>query len=283
MTGQAVYKLMEKATVALSHIVGDCITLEPTMIPGDGFTRYEAHTTLSFHIGTKGLEMGLSELSDYEAMLPIVALFHEVCGHGGQLKYEFNKQTDLSRILAMNYFACKGSSEYYNGCAAPYEFTRQYKSQPHEIAAQYAGLRSAMTFLSRELGAERAGAMLTAYVNDRSRIGYEFVDGQYRNMDEIETAFNKAFTKAADRHRIYRSDTPDRCDSFHVCISKFGVQQSKVTGKVVDVMNRWSGLKQDFAAATMYLHMNDWNMRLFERPVFEGIDFSLGKDRKSVV
>lgn len=42
-----------------------------------------------------------------KAIAPIVNLFHEVHGHGGQLLHEFNKNNALSGTLAFNYFACK--------------------------------------------------------------------------------------------------------------------------------------------------------------------------------
>lgn len=98
-----------------------------------------------FAIGTRELEEDPDKMFELgEAMIPIVGAFHEVCGHGGQILNEFQKDTPLSRVLAANHYACKGSPYYYNGFV---DGSDRYKRQPTEIAAQYAGIREARSYL----------------------------------------------------------------------------------------------------------------------------------------
>lgn len=91
--------------------------------------RYSPGGNYVYNIGTKELMASpKTDLPVGQAMVPLVNLFHEVCGHGGQFYREFEKQTLLSLSLALNHYACKSSACYYgindDGDAHPRYFNR---------------------------------------------------------------------------------------------------------------------------------------------------------------
>ena len=70
--------------------------------------------SVSIYIGTKELvDDPDREYPIGEAMDPIVGFFHETQGHGAQIGYEFKRSSPLSQVLALNYYACRGSHAYY--------------------------------------------------------------------------------------------------------------------------------------------------------------------------
>lgn len=106
---------------------------------------FDDYTRLKFSVGTKAFVENLDTKIDATAavvsVVDVVDVFHECCGHGGQIMTEFRKDTPLSQVLALNYYGCKASGSYYgfryvksvNGLEViP---TQQYYQQPHEIAA----------------------------------------------------------------------------------------------------------------------------------------------------
>lgn len=96
------------------------LVLMPKMSMLEGRTRYRGRDISGFFIGTAELrENRDAEFELGVAMVPVVGAFHEICGHGGQMLREFHKDTPLSRVLAANYCACKGSPYYRSGRNAP--------------------------------------------------------------------------------------------------------------------------------------------------------------------
>lgn len=276
MTGATVYDLIFDAADFLRTAAPDVINLDKKASPSCGKTVDDAYGVPQFYIGVSGLKGSDEELSDYEAMIPIIGLFHEVCGHGGQLKYEFSKATDVSKILAVNHYACKSSGIYYDGNALEGDFTKQYASQPSEIAAQYMALKSARSYLPRVFGEDRTDELLLTYVNGRINTGSEFIIGKYSNMDDVLNAFDKQFCKCADKHRKY-SYTDDPLGPImnrvreHKCDSRCGITLNQAM--FVGVCP--SGFKQDLMMCASFLADHPRNERHFEKPVFKNMDLSL--------
>ena len=125
------------------------IGLDATMTMYSSKIQHDAYSTTYF-VGTKELFEDGVEFELGRAMIPVVGLFHEVCGHGGQIRNEFEKSTPLSQVLALNYYACRSSVYYYDN--GDTNFSEQYRWQPNEIAAQYMGIKSARTYLSSVYG-----------------------------------------------------------------------------------------------------------------------------------
>lgn len=303
MTGGQVYNIMgEAAKFLLAESEGD-IVLDSDFSCGSGKMIESKLYGRQFIIGTKGLEGSRMPLPNHKAMLPVVALFHEVCGHGGQLKYEFAKNTDLSRVLALNRYACYSSSLYYDGNARPGEFTRRYARQPHEIAAQYMGLKAAQAYLPRALKnipslssrifgrretdeelAKRADGMLLDYVNYRVSIGSEFIHRKkpYENMSEVFNDFECKFLECYDAHRDYDPDEDVYSPIWHqrklhdelaekgICGCGLSEAQAALAGKAA------SGVHQDIMLCAAFAANDPGEAWKLEKPVFDGFCFSLG-------
>lgn len=216
MTGDHVQRILDGVERFFAPVAPGRIKLDHNFPRGCGVTVEQPDVGIMFYVGCAGLAGNLSELSDYDAMTAIIGFFHEVCGHGGQLKFEFNKKTNLSRILALNHYACKSSGLYYDGRAAPGEITKQYLRQPHEIAAEYMGLRAAQSYLPRVLGSKpgdskdrvghaRTDELLLAYANGRIKTGKWFVQTsrEFKNVGEIFRELNRCFMECYHDHREY--------------------------------------------------------------------------------
>lgn len=226
MTGDQVFRLIQKSAELLMHEQPGRVDFDPGKALGFGETHEFASGPPVFRIGVAGLRGNHTRLGNGEAMLPVGALFHEVCGHGGQLKYEFNKTDDLSTLLALNFYACRSTPSYYDGNAKEGEFTERYARQPHEIAAQYMALvsmRSCLPGLWAEIededgkvvgrtseardkkAARYTDRMLCAYTNYRMLRKSEFVHRPfpYLRVDDILESFEVKFLECADAHREY--------------------------------------------------------------------------------
>lgn len=257
MTGDQVYRIMEKAAELLRLEQPGDIDLDPSLPCGYGSTIEDPDLGVSFQIGVAGLKGNHKRLSNGVAMVPIGALFHEVCGHGGQLKYEFNKDDDLSTLLALNCYARHSAPAYYMGKEAAEsnvdQFTERYSRQPYEIAAQYMSLvsmRSCLPSLWQEIenedgkvvkgspeyrdqkAAKYTDRMICAYVNHRMRCKSEFVHRPFpfTSVDDILRSFENKFLECADAHRKYgfeeerhgyvrkQVDRHDACDVYGISL-----------------------------------------------------------------
>lgn len=303
MTGDQVYNIMDEASKFLEAESGGLIRLDNGVSCGYGSTGEDRRRGSIFTIGTKGLRGSRMPLPNHKAMLPVVALFHEVCGHGGQLKYEFAKDTDLSRVLALNRYACYSSGLYYDGNARPGEFTRRYARQPHEIAAQYMGLKAAQAYFPRALKnipslssrifgrqetdeelAERADGMLLDYVNYRVSIGSEFIHRKkpYKNMSEVFNDFECKFLECYDAHRDYDPDE-DACSpiwhqrKLHDELAEKGIRGCGLSGAQAALVGKAaSGVHQDIMLCAAFAANDPGECWKLEKPVFDGFCFSLG-------
>lgn len=171
---------------------------------------YDVNGKLSFVIGMKEVSENPDKLFPMgEAMVPIMMYFHEVYGHGGQIKKEFDKDTALSRVLALNYYACRGSRHYYGFDDADNP-TDQYFRQPHEIAVQYMAIKCANRCLSDIYGKDEAKDMILAFIDYRREIGSEFVDDdrKFTSVSEVLRCFDKTFRERAFQQRVYGTELP---------------------------------------------------------------------------
>ena len=178
MNGTTSVKLMSNASGYFSKsIYGNMckITLDSDLEVGMG-SFSEKNCVVG--VGIKEFrEHPYDEFSDYKVTEGIVSLFHEVCGHGLQNIVEFRKTTDTSRVLARSDYACNASEKYYGYVYDPVtidgvnyvrqRMTKQYFDHPHELAAEYAGIKMGYSFLSSVYDKEKANEMICGYVNER--------------------------------------------------------------------------------------------------------------------
>lgn len=227
---------------------------------------------IAHNIGVKELvEQSDEDWSIEQAMIPIVGLFHEVCGHGGQIKHEFYKDSELSKVLALNHYACKCSDNYYgivNGCP-----TRQYYSQPKEIAAQYIGVKCAYKFLSQEYSEAKANDILCRYVNYRIGNNSECIAAgkHYEFIDDVLSDFDREFRKQVYAHRKYGLD--NNYDEL-VRYSELNGLGSKLKIRVALCQD---GMKQDWMMASIYLDEYDKNDRIKTKPALKNINMSVSE------
>lgn len=219
-----------------------------------------------FTIGVR--ELLVTSTAEYpmkEAMIPIVNLFHEVLGHGGQLEREFNRNMPISKVLALNYYACQGSNYYYEGFG-PFDST-QYWNQPHEIAAQYIGIKSAYCYLSQKWGQEMATEAICAYESFRQDNKCAFLDNtkRYTDVENILTDLNEKFQKCVYMNRHYSHMAAKRfpADSLlHLAVMK---NDFSYINRVERCHN---GLKLDWMMTSAYVWHRDYNHVIREKPVF---------------
>ena len=132
------FLLLNRARMRLNDVYGD-IVLDSNMsvLEGDAAPNGDRYL---FRVGVREfVENPDKVLPMGAAMNPIVGLFHEVYGHGGQFCDEFHA---------------------YYGFDLNRRPTDAYFRQPHEIAAQYAGIRAARDWLAGEFGAKGANDMI---------------------------------------------------------------------------------------------------------------------------
>lgn len=225
--------------------------------------------------------IGLSELTENpsamysigEAMVPIVTLFHEVSGHGGQERLEFTRNTSLSKVLALNHYACQGSKYYYEGFG-PFK-SDQYWKQPYEIAAQYAGIKGAYCYLSRKWGQENATEAICAYETFRQDNQCAFLGNHktYTDVDSILNDLNKKFQKCIYAKRDY--DFNEAKQFPHDSLRRFAAFKQDYS-YISRIENCRNGLKSDWMMASAYVWCRDYKYEIRSKPVFK--DVSLDPD-----
>ena len=251
-----------------------------------GHTFDNGSSPLIFSIGVREIVESPSEKVPIgKAMVPIVNLFHEVCGHGGQLLEEFQKTNALSLTLAMNYYACFSSSCYY-GFDTHDRVCSRYFHQPHEVAAQYMGIKSAFDYLCSVVDKDMAEYMMLSYVDYRLKNQSEFIDAmpQERTVESVLNAFSDRYVRDVYRQREYDvmsgfdmksnlfakvergSKFAEHQDFLHLYSDSVGVRS--LPGRVKACK---SGFKQDAMMVSAFL-VCDKGLRecVLSLPVFEG-------------
>lgn len=221
------YKLAKYASNILNNFGYD-LELKENIRSGVGFTDVHHDGSIHYEVGVKELvENPRREISLREFLAPTVACFHEVCGHGGQWRNEIMKDEPLSKVLLLSDMACKGSCEYYGVIPLDTDPLPQYFEHPHEIAAQYMGLKMTQKFLSVVYSEEKADEMLCEYVNLRIGDETEFIpapdgykmeiplDGRapfmkptepFMHMDQVYEQFQKTFLEKVFEPVAYETE-----------------------------------------------------------------------------
>lgn len=230
-----------------------------------GETVYKNNIAVSFSVGVGELLAYPDEMVSMDAaMIPVVGLFHEVYGHGGQILKQFQQTDDLSKVIALNYYACRGSGYYYEGSDG-----KQYWKQPYEIAAQYVGIKKAHEYFCGQYGKPDADKLICGYVNLRVGMDSEFVHPKkpYSDVESILRDFNREFQKQVHAHRQYDAAGCRRYqDSLAECMRICGND-----GFAAKVENMRDGLHQDAVLAAAYIDREDYNNRIISKPVFTDV------------
>lgn len=247
---------------------------------------------LTFTVGVKELVESPNKVVPMStAVIPIVNAFHEICGHGGQIAKEFDKHNALSLTLALNYYACKASSYYYGVDDNDNPHARYFK-QPHEVAAQYMGVKMAFSYFSAVYGVGNAEGMLLSYLDYRVRNCSEFISEMPKNrsVDSVLSSLNDSYKMCVYHRHEYdvfpgfehrrglsalrKQSSPD-LSTFALESSDFAHMYAVATG-VYDlpgvIKDCNSGVKQDaMLASTLFAVSETWRRGLNSR-VFDGID-----------
>lgn len=176
------------------------ITSESDYI-GDGRTYDHYGQTDAIIIGTKQIDE-TQPLKYSDLTTTLVALYHEV-GHARQVNYEFKKKSDLSTILALNHYARKCSSAYYDVDNLD---EGNYSTHTSEIAAQYYGLQMTYRQLSKNIDSESANQLICDYINNEVASNFIPVDknNPYTNVQDIFDKYNDVFNENIYKHREFK-------------------------------------------------------------------------------
>lgn len=237
------------------------------------------------YIGIKELiEAGDKEVSDEIVARSILTLMHEVCGHARQVNCEFHKDAPLSTVLALNHHACRHSPLYY-GFDEEGNPTEAYYRQPHEIAAQYMGIKCTYEFLCGFWGDEkRAEAAVAAVHNgliDKDSAYIQKPSGGFVPhrkkvsdiLDDLDCSFkehvfgNRDYPKNRNgdvvRSREEKTRSPDIVDDF--------VRDGGSHGIYWHLRFDWDGLRTDWIMASLRSERMDPNGMMQKQKALRGI------------
>lgn len=189
----------------------------------------------------------------------LVSGMHEIMGHCKQINVCFHQNNSVSKVVALNRFACKASDTYYYG-----KGLSAYYKQPYEIVAQYAGIYHSYAGLKARFGSNQANDMICNYVNDRISKGSEFISYRqgkpYTDVKSILDEFQSTF-----EHRVYEHRALDRTVAMQepsAYASYFSKNPN--VGQQTYVSLCRNGVKQDLMLTSIYLREEDKNDRLRE-------------------
>lgn len=136
MKGEDAYGLLEDSVKLLTN-AGYNVQLIADNMREAGQAEHYPDNTFIHKIGTAEIVANPDKVFTMDkALAPLVACFHEICGHEWQWELESQKLSPLSTTLIMSDLACKVSYDYY-GLDKNMRPTKRYFSQLHELAAQY--------------------------------------------------------------------------------------------------------------------------------------------------
>lgn len=279
----------------LIDFLNDCgydVNLIDNLPRGFGDTTTNPDGSLSYRVGIKQIAKNrISQFPIHEAISPVVTCRHEVFGHGGQWRNEAYKDTPLFMTLLLNDLACRNSPEYY-GLDESGEPTRRYFDQPHEIAAQFVGLKMSEKYLASVYGQKEAEAMLTQYVNIRMGRNGEYVlmpddvkltesndyrepfqmpDEPFHSMEEVYTKFKETFIEKALGKLDY--DVPKKSTDFvskYINKHVFPLSRNSVREQIEGMPGC---LQKAYVAATAWLNQIEGYEWIREIPAFQALDF----------
>lgn len=182
--------------------------------------------------------------------------------------------SNLSKVLALNSFACESSDYYYFGKGVV--SSKSYWNQPYEIAAQYAGIRSAYSFLEMQYGSKDANHMICDYQNYRVSTGYSFVRRllPYHDVSDILSDLNRKFQKCANIHRNY--DVSELLElPYGPSNSVFQYASFRQNSYYTNCMQYCPyGLKQDSMLIASHLRVSG-ERQFLKQPVFRDLDLDV--------
>lgn len=291
-TGDKAKKLVRQAAKILCDLGYD-LSLNKNVHSGLGTEQLNGDGSISHEVGIKEIsEHPRRRFSIHEALAPTVACFHEVCGHGGQWRHEAQKDEPLSKVLLLNDIACKSSSRYYGVDSGYTNAEPQYFEQPHEIAAQYMGLKMTQKFLTVLYGEEKADKWLCEYVNLRIASGNEFIkapdgyrmeipaDGRepymkptepFTSMDRIYDAFQKTFVKQVFCPVDY-TVTKNFMDyaEYYIENKNWPWERKQSRNQINQISDR---ITQTYVLSAIWLHQHEYGQWIRDLPVFEHMEF----------
>ena len=268
MSGKAAGLLLEFVVKSIDGIpdVQKRVFLTPKKHIGNGEIE-DTFYYVNYFVGIREfVENPDKSFSRAEVAGALIALFHEICGHGGQIYGEFEKEDDsLSKVLALNYYACKGSRLYHGVIDTPdgEKVLPHYFRHPHEIAAQYVGIDATNTFLAAIWGKEAAAKAICEAHADRLSGGSGYIgNGRPRDsIEEILADLNREFRRRAFEKRTY---FPGKDPSDAIAYSDDSTKRGKALAWYPD------GVKQDLMMASLLLR-NDHNHRISGKAVFKSM------------
>lgn len=240
-------------------------------------------------IGTKELfEAGDKEVSDETVARSVLTLMHEVCGHSRQVNHEFNRDTPLSTVLALNHHACRHSHLYY-GFDEHDNPTQAYFRQPHEIAAQYMGIKCTHEFLcglwDDEKRAEAAVSAVHSRLIDKNSAYIQKPFGGFmphrKRVSDILDDLDGSFKKYVFEKRDYPKDSKGN-------VVRIGEKKARRPDIVDDFVNDggsnkiyWqlrfgrNGLKMDWIMAALRSQRMDVNGMMGKQAALRDISLSV--------
>ncbi len=183
-----------------------------------------------------------NELTYGDLTSSLVAMYHEI-GHARQVKFEFKEKSDLSTVLALNHYARKCSSAYYDTS----NFNDgNYPTHTSEIAAQYFGLKMTYGYLTENFDAQTANDLICDYVNNE--VGANFIpvdkNNPYTDVYDIFETYNDVFNDVVYKHRNFNTDNQTHVDVYE----KFG---NRLTTAHLSLPTT-TGLQQDAILTNIY-------------------------------
>lgn len=262
---------------------GFSVQLSPKKSIRDGMTVFDDYTVTRCEIGIKEFSEKFDQsVSDIDIMIPLVGMFHETFGHQYQMMKLFEKDTPLTRVIGLNHYACRSSSYYYGYREKIVDIdgekyfetkmSAQYFRQPHEIAAQYAGIRACHSFLSWKLGdPEKSADLIRKYVQYRVKHGTECIKsvGDKDTVQNILTRFNMEFQRSVFRKRDYGIGSKQ--NDFLIRFGKPG--DRKLVTFCPD------GLRQDLLMAIPYIRNCNASDYIMKRGAFAALNLSMDHAR----
>lgn len=312
MTGNEGIELAENI-VSILRQSGYDIMLNDRIFIGDGFEKLNDDGSLNYEVGIKELKDDPhKKFGLHEALAPVVTACHEVFGHGGQWINESQKESPLSQFLIMNDIACKSSSQFY-GLVIEHDDEanesalirsdgvmninrikpmQRYFNQPHEIAAQYMGLKMAQKFLSTVYGDSDADRKLCEYVNLRVVTDKEYIkipdnyqmkiplDGRkpymmptepFTSMNQVYDRFQKTFIEQVSKPSGY-DISRNFLDHAEVYIESLKYPWERMTAR--SQFNKVSErMTQIYALSAIWLDHSDNMQWISELPALKNVSF----------
>ncbi len=186
----------------------------------------------------------------------------------------------------------KNSNEYYGVDSMYKNPSPQYFEQPHEIAAQYMGLKMTQKFLSAVYDGNKADRLLCEYVNLRIASGNEFIsapdncqmevpaDGRkpymkptepFTSMSQVYEQFQKTFVKQVFGHAEYT--VPKKSTDYvagYINSQKWPWERIQSRKQINQIPDR---LTQAYVLSAAWLKQHEYGSYVREFPVFKHMDF----------